>query len=304
MKKYVEMNIMNKGDDCMSYLVALDAGHGMHTSGKQSVKLDKDIVIDGKVVKKKGERIKENEWNRAVAKCCAAALKRCGIDYYYTADMTGKVDTLLSARAKRANAKKCDLLVSFHYNAIGSCDKWQTKCKGLLVLKTRGCQSGSTKIANLVHKHLMADIGYDHDYGVGVDVNWSGFTLAILRQTNMPATLIEFGFMDYREEAYKMVDPAFQKKCGEAVAKAICEYFGVKYKKEVVKEEPKDEKTEGIYRVRTDDLNVRKGPGVNFEKTNEVHKGDAFTIVEINGNWGKLKSGIGWINLNYTEKIK
>lgn len=70
------------------------------------------------------------------------------------------------------------------------------------------------------------------------------------------------------------------------------------------KEEPKEEKSEGIYRVRTDELNVRKGPGVNFEKTNEVHKGDAFTIVEINGNWGKLKSGIGWINLSYTEKVK
>lgn len=74
--------------------------------------------------------------------------------------------------------------------------------------------------------------------------------------------------------------------------------------KEEPKEEPKEEKSEGIYRVRTDKLNVRKGPGVNFEKTNEVHKGDAFTIVEINGNWGKLKSGIGWINLSYTEKVK
>ncbi len=95
-----------------------------------------------------------------------------------------------------------------------------------------------------------------------------------------------------------------EEKFARKIAKAICEYFGVKYKKEVVKEEPKDEKTEGIYRVRTDDLNVRKGPGVNFEKTNEVHKGDAFTIVEINGNWGRLKSGIGWINLNYTEKLK
>lgn len=29
-----------------------------------------------------------------------------------------------------------------------------------------------------------------------------------------------------------------------------------------------------------------------------------YEIVEINGNWGKLKSGIGWINLNYTEKVK
>lgn len=86
--------------------------------------------------------------------------------------------------------------------------------------------------------------------------------------------------------------------------KEVKAYVDGEESKEIVKEEPKEEKSEGIYRVRTDELNVRKGPGVNFEKTNEVHKGDAFTIVEINGNWGKLKSGIGWINLSYTEKVK
>ena len=86
--------------------------------------------------------------------------------------------------------------------------------------------------------------------------------------------------------------------------KEVKAYIDGEESKEVVKEEPKEEKSEGIYRVRTDELNVRKGPGVNFEKTNEIHKGDAFTIVEINGNWGKLKSGIGWINLSYTEKVK
>ena len=86
--------------------------------------------------------------------------------------------------------------------------------------------------------------------------------------------------------------------------KEVKAYIDGEESKEVVKEEPKEEKSKGIYRVRTDELNVRKGPGVNFEKTNEVHKGDAFTIVEINGNWGKLKSGIGWINLSYTEKVK
>ena len=86
--------------------------------------------------------------------------------------------------------------------------------------------------------------------------------------------------------------------------KEVKAYIDGEESKEVVKEEPKEEKSKGIYSVRTDELNVRKGPGVNFEKTNEVHKGDVFTIVEINGNWGKLKSGIGWINLNYTEKVK
>jgi len=31
---------------------------------------------------------------------------------------------------------------------------------------------------------------------------------------------------------------------------------------------------------------------------------DAYTIIEEKDGWGKLKSGAGWINLAYTEKIK
>jgi len=34
-----------------------------------------------------------------------------------------------------------------------------------------------------------------------------------------------------------------------------------------------------------------------------VYKGDAYTIVEEKGGWGKLKSGAGWIYLKYTQKI-
>ena len=72
------------------YLVAIDAGHGMHTEGKQSVPMSKDLYIDGKLVREKGKIIKENEWNRGVSEYLSAALKRCGIDTMFTADMTGK----------------------------------------------------------------------------------------------------------------------------------------------------------------------------------------------------------------------
>lgn len=53
-------------------------------------------------------------------------------------------------------------------------------------------------------------------------------------------------------------------------------------------------------------LNVRKKAGVNYEKVTQVHKGDVYTITEtvINGyTWGRLKSGAGWIALEYTERI-
>ena len=76
------------------YLVAIDAGHGMHTEGKQSVPMLKNLYIDNELVRAKGKIIKENEWNRGVSEYLAAALKRCGIDTMFTADMTGKTDNM------------------------------------------------------------------------------------------------------------------------------------------------------------------------------------------------------------------
>lgn len=58
-----------------------------------------------------------------------------------------------------------------------------------------------------------------------------------------------------------------------------------------------------LVRVTAGVLNVRKGPGTSFEVTTTVHKGEVYTIVQIVGEWGQLKSGAGWINLKYTEKV-
>ena len=58
-----------------------------------------------------------------------------------------------------------------------------------------------------------------------------------------------------------------------------------------------------------DDLNIRRGPGTHFAKTGDYTGIGVFTIVaECMGlgskkGWGKLKSGRGWISLDYTDKI-
>lgn len=59
------------------------------------------------------------------------------------------------------------------------------------------------------------------------------------------------------------------------------------------------------YRVKVtaNTLNVRKGPGTNYEITTQVKKDQVYTIVETQGTWGKLKSGAGWIHLGYADKI-
>lgn len=55
-------------------------------------------------------------------------------------------------------------------------------------------------------------------------------------------------------------------------------------------------------------LNIRKGPGTNYGKTGQFTDKGIFTIVqESKGEgatlWGKLKSGAGWISLDFAKKI-
>lgn len=64
------------------------------------------------------------------------------------------------------------------------------------------------------------------------------------------------------------------------------------------------------YRVRIGiaNLNIRKGPGTNYDKTGHFTGVGVFTIVaEADGEgatkWGKLKSGAGWISLDYAKNI-
>ena len=54
--------------------------------------------------------------------------------------------------------------------------------------------------------------------------------------------------------------------------------------------------------IDTDVLNVRTGAGTSYPIATTVKKGQAFTIVEVKDGWGKLKSGAGWICLEYTKK--
>ena len=73
-------------------------------------------------------------------------------------------------------------------------------------------------------------------------------------------------------------------------------------------------KTEAFkpYLVKVDisDLNIRKGPGTNYGKTGKFTGKGIFTIVEVRSGkgsktgWGRLKSGVGWISLDYTKKCE
>jgi uncharacterized protein YgiM (DUF1202 family) len=58
-----------------------------------------------------------------------------------------------------------------------------------------------------------------------------------------------------------------------------------------------------VARITATELNVRSGPGPNYPVVRTVVQREAFTIVDRVGDWGKLKSGVGYINLQYTEPV-
>lgn len=72
--------------------------------------------------------------------------------------------------------------------------------------------------------------------------------------------------------------------------------------------EKETEKVSYRVRVTIGNLNIRKGPGTNYDKTGKCTGAGVFTIVaESEGEgaikWGKLKSNAGWISLDYAKRI-
>ena len=64
-----------------------------------------------------------------------------------------------------------------------------------------------------------------------------------------------------------------------------------------------------LVKVSIPDLNIRKGAGTNTGKTGRYTGVGVFTVVEVRQGkgsekgWGRLKSGAGWIALDYCERV-
>ena len=65
-----------------------------------------------------------------------------------------------------------------------------------------------------------------------------------------------------------------------------------------------------LVKVSISDLNIRKGPGTDYAKTGQFTGRGVFTILEVKSGkgstagWGRLKSGAGWISLDYAVKTE
>ena len=204
----------------MSKLIAIDDGHGMTTAGKRTPFFPGTKRF-----------MHENEFNRAVADLLKVNLERCGFDTIMVAP--GDSDVPLKTRTDRANKANADFYISIHANAITG--KWGSGASGIETFYCEGSTKGK-RLAGIVQKHLLQGTKQ-------VNRGIKTASLHVVRETNMPAILVEAGFMDDCREAQLLNCNIFRDECAVDIAKGICEYFDVKYIPEKIV-------SEKIYRVQ------------------------------------------------------
>lgn len=173
--------------------IIIDAGHGPETPGKRSP--------DGS--------LREFQFNAAVAQLVKPLLIAKGIHVLFSHEMDK--DVPLAERISLANRLQVDAFVSIHANAFGS--EWNS-ANGIETYVYPKASAASAALAHLLQPSLVLACNRK-DRGVKTA------NFAVLRDTKMPAVLIECGFMTNREEANLLKQPTYQLQCAEAIAFSI-----------------------------------------------------------------------------------
>ena len=100
----------------------------------------------------------------------------------------------------------------------------------------------------------------------------------------------------YKGNAYTIVDA----KNGYGKLKSGLGWINLSYTSPVA---TAPQTNEFKVKIMNDAIYVIDAPNPNANIKTTIHKNEVYTIVEVSGNYGKLKSGIGWINLSYTSRV-
>ena len=189
------------------FKLALNAGHGYKTAGKRCLK-----SIDP-------NETREYVLNRRICDKIEQRLNGYGIEILRIDNGT---DISISKRAKAANDFGADFYLSIHHNA------------GI-----RGGSGGGTeayvylKVDNTTKEWQTALYERAVKYG-GLKGNRAepqkAANFGELRQTNMPAVLLECGFMDSTTDTPIILTEAFADNIARAAAEVIIEKSGAKRK--------------------------------------------------------------------------
>ena len=201
----------------------------------------------------------------------------------------------LQEEIREANASGAIVAIDFHNNAGGG--------DGFEAYHSIGDENGK-RLAKCIEKHVVA-LG-QNSRGVKTKVGAGGKDyFGFIRETTMTAIIVESFFLDSNDRF--IADTVEEQRAfGIAIAKGILEYLGIAYKGESsttpTPEPPANNFNCYTVKIIADVLNVRKGPGTNYGIATTVKKNEVYTIVGESNGWGKLKSGAGWISLEYTSR--
>ncbi|WP_027090802.1 N-acetylmuramoyl-L-alanine amidase family protein [Cohnella thermotolerans] len=174
------------------YTVVLDAGHGGSDPGAPSItgKWEKDFTL-AVILKLRDLLAKDSRLN--------VVLTRSSDTYPTLAD-----------RYNLANSLNASLFLSVHGNS-----NTKNTVKGAEVYYTR---TDSLAFANVVHQYAVPATGMQ-DRGVIQK------SLAVTRETKMPAVLYEAGYLSNADDEKKMYTEDFQNKLAQGLATAIKKYL-------------------------------------------------------------------------------
>tara|TARA_Y100001968_G_scaffold331773_1_gene387618 strand:+ start:17926 stop:19014 length:1089 start_codon:yes stop_codon:yes gene_type:complete len=177
------------------FYVVIDPGHGGPDSGA--------IGIDG---------LRETDVVLDVSKTVSALLKGKGVNVKMT--RVNEVDLDLSPRVSLANRTGADIFVSIHANASRGKKKY---INGLETFYYDGWKG--RLLAQKIQKQILKVSPGSPDRGVRRGRYY------VIKKTNMPAVLVEIGFVTGRLDARRLEKSSHRKRVAYAIAKGILEYL-------------------------------------------------------------------------------
>ncbi len=184
--------IFDKGNE--HYVIVLDAGHGGDDPGA--------VVGDAF----------EKDINLAITLLVQEQLKT---QENIEVKLTRTEDSFLSLsdRATNANDMNADLFVSIHANALENNEDYS----GIISFYHPDKRS-SKKPAKIIQEAVSNETG-------AINRGVRSEDYAVLRETKMPAVLVETGFMTCPEELELLLDSDYQKQLAKGIAQGIIKYI-------------------------------------------------------------------------------
>ncbi len=186
--------------------IVLDAGHGGSDSGAVGHGLkEKDLTLDRALAIK--NKLEANYSNVKVI------LTRSGDSY-----------PSLSQRANIANKAGADLFISDHKNSFNG------SARGFETFSFTNSSKVTTQHQNIIHQEIYSRI---KSFGI-TDRGQKKANYQVLRQTSMPAILLEEAFIDNKQDNDLLRDKSFRDTYVDGVVTGIAKCLGLKKKEGVV----------------------------------------------------------------------